>query len=373
MSQAKPTSVIEQYEAAVLTGSVRADDAQRRAAQALDKLLDQEQSPAPRRRLFGFLPAAGTSSAKNAGLYLWGDVGRGKSMLMDMFVAAVAHQRPTRRIHFHAFMLDVHKRLFAYRQRHGGEEVIESVSRDIADEVRVLCLDELQVTDVADAMILSRLFSELIDQGVVTVFTSNRPPQQLYQGGLQREQFITFIELLQKRMVILELGGAQDYRLAQHRSLEKQYMYPNDGAADDFLLSSWQMLTAGAKNEEVRLSNDGRILRVEKQVPGVAWLTFDELCKRPLGASDYLMLAKLYHTILLQGIPAMKPEDRNEAKRFVTLIDALYDHRVKLVATADTAPDGIYAHGDGNFEFHRTVSRLIEMQSDNYLALAHIA
>jgi cell division protein ZapE len=372
MSQAKPHSVLEQYEQLIAAGTIRSDMGQYRVAKALDTLLQhlKETSVPPARR--GLLGLLAKTVPLNAGLYLWGDVGRGKSMLMDMFVAAASPLRATMRVHFHAFMLDVHKRLFLYRQKNGSD-ALERVTAEIAQEIRVLCLDEFQVSDVADAMILSRLFAGLMDAGVVTVFTSNRPPHELYQGGLQREQFLQFVALLKTRMVMLELGGAEDYRMAQHRSLARRYVYPDDGSADDFLLESWRVLTGNAASEPIKLSNDGRILRVEKQAQGIAWLTFEELCTRPLGASDYLMLARLFHTILLQGIPQLMPEDRNEAKRFVTLIDALYDHRVKLVATAATEPDSIYAFGDGNFEFHRTVSRLHEMQGDSYLKLAHIA
>ena len=306
-----------------------------------------------------------------SGLYLWGNVGRGKSMLMDMFVEVIKKTKKTRRIHFHAFMLDVHKRLFAYRRTDPGE-ALERIIQEIAREVEVLCLDEFQVSDVADAMILARLFSGLMDAGVVTVFTSNRPPKELYQGGLQRDQFLKFVDVLMARTPMVELNGPEDYRLTQLKAIARSYMYPRDAKADDFLLASWKTLTGGVPSEPIKLSNEGRILHVDKQVNGIAWFTFPELCVRPLGASDYLMIARLYHTVLLQGIPRLAPEDRNEAKRFVTLVDALYDHRVKLIATAETAPHDIYAHGDGTFEFHRTVSRLIEMQSEAYLGLPHI-
>ncbi len=331
-----------------------------------DQLVDAE-SPR-KKRLFSVV----RPTPKAAGLYVWGDVGRGKSMLMDLFVDEIKQLCPTRRVHFHAFMRDVHQRMFAYRQHHEGE-VIEHVIRDIAREARLLCLDELQVTDVADAMILARLFAGLMDAGVSIVFTSNRPPRQLYQGGLQREQFLKFVTLLEARMPMVEVNGAQDYRLAQMKALSRTYMFPRNSDSDDFLLTSWNMLTGGAASEPMRITVDGRILRVDKQVHGVAWLTFAELCLRPLGASDYLELATLFHTILLQGIPCLTPEDRNEAKRLATLIDTLYDCRVKLIATAETAPKEIYASGDGTFEFGRTVSRLIEMQSEAYLALPHAA
>ncbi len=311
-------------------------------------------------------------SVEANGLYLWGDVGRGKSMLTDMFVSAIKSQRKTRRVHFHAFMLEVHQRLHAFRQVASEERLMPQLIEAIASECSVLCLDEMQVHDVTDAMILSKLFFGLMDAGIAVLFTSNRPPRELYQGGLQRDQFLKFVDVLEARIPIVELTSPTDYRLQQLKSMERTYCYPCDAAADDFLLDSWNRLTGGAESEPLRIDVQGRTLRVDKHSQGIAWLTFDELCVRPLGANDYIQLAKVCHTVLLQGIPALSPEYRNEAKRFVTLIDALYEARVKLIATAATAPEDIYPAGDGNFEFHRTVSRLMEMQSETYLALPHL-
>lgn len=357
-----------QYHRAVASGQLQADPAQEKAAEAMDTLYRQL-TATPRKRLFGLLPG---KEMPRSGLYLWGDVGRGKSMLMDLFFADIKKIKKARRAHFHAFMLDVHKRLHAFRQGRAEQDLMPQLIAELAGETQVLCLDEMQVHDVTDAMILSRLFTGLWDAGVVVVFTSNRHPRDLYQGGLQRDQFLQFVDVLEQHMPIVELAGAVDYRLQQLKSMERTYMYPRDAAADDFLLDSWNRLTGGAASEPLRLDVQGRTLRIDKHYNGIAWLTFAELCVRPLGANDYLELAKVCHTLLLQGIPALSPEYRNEAKRFVTLIDALYDHRVKLVATAATAPEAIYPAGDGNFEFHRTVSRLMEMQSDTYLALPHL-
>lgn len=364
MSQAKPDGFLSVYEAAVASGALKSDPAQRKAAEAFATLYDQlfEPSTPLKRRWLGLLSAA----TKPTGLYIWGDVGRGKSMLMDLFVSEIKKHIPTRRVHFHAFMRDVHKRLFAYRQNH-GDHVMEHVIAELAHESKLLCLDELQVSDVTDAMILQKLFSGLMDAGITVVFTSNRPPKDLYQGGLQREQFVKFIELLQARMPIVKIDSAEDYRLAKLKAMNRTYMYPRNEAADDFLCESWNNLTHGAPNEPLRIEVDGRILRVDKHANGVAWMTFAELCMRPLGAGDYLELCKYCTALILQGIPKLTKEDRNEAKRFVTLIDTLYDTRVKLIATAETSPDAIYEAGDGNFEFQRTVSRLIEMQSETYL------
>ena len=353
------------YEQALASGAIKPDPAQRRAAQMLQQLLTQE--PDTTKSWF-WQKKAPTKS----GLYMYGDVGRGKSMVMDLFFEMAKQHAKARRIHFHAFMLDVHKRMFAFRQVHQGE-VIEHVIKEIAEETQILCLDELQVTDVADAMILARLFAGLMDAGVVVVFTSNRKPRDLYQGGLQRDQFLKFVDILEARMPLVEINGQNDYRLAKLKSLSKTFVYPCDADGDDFLMNSWSTLTEGAANEPLRIEVDGRVLRVDKQTHGVAWLTFHELCSRALGASDYLALAKQCHTILLQGIPKMTQTERNEAKRFVTLIDTLYDTRTKLIATAATSPEDLYPAGDGAFEFHRTVSRLHEMQSEPYWALPHIA
>lgn len=369
MSNRQVSPFLADYHCAVNSGKLQADPAQLHAAEALGALYGELMELTPKKRLFGLL---GTERPPAPGLYLWGDVGRGKSMLMDRFVAAVKKKKKTRRVHFHAFMLDVHKRLFAFRQLSGGGDLLPKLIAELVEETQVLCLDEMQVHDVTDAMILSQLFAGLLDHGVAVVFTSNRHPRDLYQGGLQREQFLEFVALLEARMPIVELKSPIDYRLQQLKSMAQTYKYPCNAESDDFLLDSWTRLTGGECSEPLRIDVQGRVLRVDKHCKGIAWLTFDELCVRPLGANDYLELARFCHTVLLQGIPALSPEYRNEAKRFVTLIDALYDHRVKLIATAATAPQEIYPSGDGNFEFHRTVSRLMEMQSETYLALAHL-
>ena len=370
MTNTQASAFMAQYHRAVASGKLQADPAQEKAAESLGALYTELVEQAPRKRLFGLLPAP-TKTAP--GLYIWGDVGRGKSMLMDMFVATIAPKKKTRRAHFHAFMLDVHKRLFAFRQVAAAHDVLPQLIDNIDNETELLCLDEMQVSDVTDAMILSRLFAGLMDAGVAVVFTSNRAPRDLYQGGLQRDQFLLFVDLLEARVPIIELASPTDYRLQQLKAMERTFVYPNDSAADDFLLDTWTKLTGGACSDPLRIDVQGRTLRVDKHCNGTAWLTFEELCVRALGAADYLELAAFCHTVLLQGIPALSPEYRNEAKRFVTLIDALYEQRVKLIATAATAPQDIYPAGDGNFEFHRTVSRLMEMQSETYLALAHHA
>jgi cell division protein ZapE len=369
MSQAKLNNVIAAYEKRLAEATLKADAQQRKAAEAFELLYQQLTLPeSPLKWRWLRRKAAVTHPA---GLYIWGDVGRGKSMLMDLFVSCIEKHKATRRIHFHAFMRDVHQRIFAYRNTQSGD-ALEQVITDLAREHQLLCLDELQITDVTDAMIVSRLFEGLMERGVTVVFTSNRAPDGLYQSGLQREQFLKFVAFIKARLSIIEIKSPHDYRLAQLKAMKQTYMFPRNEASDDFLLASWNTLTHGLANEPLRIMVDGRTLRVDKHTHGVAWLTFAELCMRPLGAGDYLELCKYCHTILLQGIPRLTREDRNEAKRFVTLVDTLYDHRVKLIATAETAPDGIYEAGDGTFEFSRTVSRLIEMQSEAYLGLGKV-
>jgi cell division protein ZapE len=308
------------------------------------------------------------TSVKN-GLYVWGGVGRGKSMVMDLFMHCIKPHIPSKRVHFHAFMLDVHKRLHAFRQMESGDDLMPKLIANIAAEQRVLCLDEFEVHDVTDAAILARLFGGLLQAGICVIFTSNRAPHDLYPGGLQRDQFLRFVDdILTPNITIFALNGQEDYRLKQMLALKTTYYYPRNEAADSFLLESWAQLTQNAESEPISIEVNGRILKVEKHVHGFAWLTFNELCLRPLGVSDYLALSQELHTVLLQGIPPLSAEQRNEARRFVMLIDALYDHRIKCLFTAQTPPEGIYAHGDGNFEFARTVSRLKEMQSAKYLA-----
>jgi len=362
----KQLTPLQRYEYELAQDNLAPDLAQRAAAEAFEGLYQYVALKAK----YGIFRRLAGNGNHARGIYLWGDVGRGKSMLMDIFVESVSPLKPTRRMHFYAFMRDVHARLHAFRQLDSAGDVLPRVIREIASETQILCLDEFQVTDVTDAMILSRLFTGLIDAHVVLVFTSNRHPRDLYQGGLQREQFLQFVsDVVEARLEIHELASPNDYRLKQLIALDRTYMYPRDGMADDFLMKSWQCLTHGAASQPLILKVHGRTIEVEKHFDGVAWLHFAELCVRPLGPNDYLELAHSIRTLLLQGIPALTREQRNEAKRFVALIDTLYDCRVKLICTAATPPEGIYAEGDGSFEFARTVSRLHEMQSEAYLAL----
>lgn len=364
IAEAETSTPLARYEALCANGTLTHDDAQLRLMHKLDGLF-KALTHTEKRRFWHLF----RKPTRPGGMYIWGDVGRGKSMAMDIFVDVISMKLPTKRVHFHAFMLDVHKRLHAFRSVSAGSDVMPQLITQLAGEHAILCLDEFQVHDVTDAAILARLFGGLLEAGICVIFTSNRAPHALYPNGLQREQFLRFVdEVVMARMEIVQLDSPEDYRLKQLASFEKTYIYPRNLAADEHLLGCWQTLTHNATSVPLGLEVQGRILRIDKHVNGIAWLTFAELCMRPLGASDYLEITRVIHTLILQGIPALSPEQRNEAKRFVTLIDTLYDHKIKCIFSAETPPEGIYAHGYGSFEFARTVSRLHEMQSTKYLA-----
>jgi cell division protein ZapE len=349
------------------TGIIRADPAQQRAIARLQLLHDalSEHSPPARRGLWARLAGAERASSAPRGLYLWGPVGRGKSMLMDLFFAAapVANKR---RVHFHAFMLEVHDRL--ERERRGGtREPVAKVAADLASGARLLCFDEFQVNDIADAMILERLFRALLDAGTVVVATSNRQPDRLYEGGLQRERFLPFIALLQRRLDPLELDSGRDYRLSRMMG-KPVYHWPLDSAAHEALAAAFAALTDNMPGASETLVVQERPLVVPKSARNVAWFRFDELCARPLAAADYLAIAERFAAVILEGISRLEPRQRNEARRFHILIDALYEARTLVIASAAGPPEEIYPEGDGAWEFHRTLSRLSEMQSEDYIA-----
>jgi cell division protein ZapE len=362
--------VAERYAALVAAGELKADPDQERAAAAIDRFaIDLGQTRT------GFLSRLfGRETPALSGVYLWGGVGRGKSMLMDLAFDSI-DVTPKRRTHFHAFMLEVHQRLREARKGEEGDPVLR-VAADIAEDVRFLAFDEMMVTNPADAMIMSRLFTALIDEGVGIVTTSNRPPSDLYKDGLNRQLFLPFIALIEARMKVLPLNGPTDYRLDRLQGLDT-WLVPNGPDATEKLREAFFRLTdypvedsAHVPSEELEVGG-GRTLHVPKSLKGVAVFSFKRLCGEPRGAADYLAIARRFHTVISVGIPVMTREMRNEAARFVTLIDALYEHRVKLLAAADAEPDGLYPAGDGNFEFQRTVSRLEEMQSRDYLEAGH--
>ena len=357
------------YAALVAAGELKPDEDQKRAVQALDRFGRDAASQDG-----GFLKKLFGKKEPPRGVYLWGGVGRGKSMLMDLAFDNLDIE-PKRRTHFHAFMLEVHGLLREARKSEEGDPVIR-VAEQIAEEVKFLAFDEMMVTNSADAMIMSRLFTAMIDEGVAIVTTSNRPPRDLYKDGLNRELFLPFIDLIERTMDVLPLNGPTDYRLDRMRGLDT-WLVPNGPEATEKLSAAFFQLTDHPVEDRAKVPAEeldvggGRKLHVPKSLKGVAVFSFKRLCGEARGASDYLAVARRFHTVIIVGIPILTREMRNEAARFVTLIDALYEHRVKLLAAADAEPAGLYPSGDGRFEFDRTVSRLEEMQSADYIGEGH--
>lgn len=363
---------LKALEEKVERGELRFDPRQRAAAERLDRLAAElaTREPAPPRRSGGLLARllghrAGPAAAPPRGLYIHGDVGRGKSMLMDLFVekAPVASKR---RVHFHEFMLGVQKRLHAMRRAGGGQDPLRRLAAELAREQRLLCFDEFHVVDIADAMILGRLFEGLFEEGVVVVATSNWPPRRLYENGLNRDRFLPFIDLLLERVDVVALDGPVDYRLSRLRDMPV-YLSPLGPFATRRLEAIFRTLADGAEGAPEEVEVGTRRLRVPRAAGGTAMFEFGDLCARALGAADYLALTGRYHTLMIADVPLLTPDRRNEARRFMTLVDALYERRVMLVASAEAPPERLYPQGDGAFEFQRTVSRLMEMQSADWL------
>lgn len=366
------SDLLGRYDRLIAAGELQPDPDQRRAVDCLADIGQALEERPPRASLFR--RALGKQPEPVRGAYLWGGVGRGKSMLMDLFFASVDIDTK-RRVHFHEFMLDIHDRLRAERAEEKGDPILP-VAEAVREGARLLALDEMVVNNTADAAILSRLFTALLERGMTVVTTSNRPPTDLYKEGINRSLFVPFIDLIEARLNVVELNGPTDYRLDRLGGMPTWYV-PNGDMATDALREAFFRLTDYPPEDSENVPSEdipvpgGRSLHVPKSLKGVAVFSFKRLCGEARGAADYLAIARRYHTVIIVGIPVMGPDKRNEASRFKTLIDALYEMRVKLLAAADAEPAGLYREGDGAFEFERTASRLIEMQSADYMALGH--
>ena len=349
-------SVAAAYEAGLAAARFRPDEGQAAVVQHLDALAAQLAQAKGQ----GFLSRVfGGKAETPRGLYIHGEVGRGKTMLMDLFFAE-ARLAPKLRVHFHAFMQDVHRKLHAARQ--SSADAIAPVAKAIAAEARLLCLDEMQIADIADAMIVGRLFEGLLAAGTVIVTTSNLAPSDLYRDGLNRQLFLPFIRLIGERLDVLAIDAGADYRLGRVKAHET-FLTPLDAEADRHLQDLWMRLTDTERGESMEIDVVGRKLHVPQAAHGCARFTFGDLCTKPLGPPDFLAIAHNFRTVFIEHIPELGVAQRNEAKRFVLLIDTLYDAQVRLVASSAKAPEAIYPAGDHRFEFGRTVSRLKEMQS----------
>ena len=372
----------EALNALVAEGRLDADPAQAAAAAELTRLHEALEGYEPRSGPFGLF-----ASDPPMGAYLWGGVGTGKSLLMDLFLggAPVAKDR-RRRVHFHAFCQEAQRSITAWRRlgdparrrapnrarRAPLDDPIPHVAKGIAARAWLLCFDEFQVTDVADAMILSRLFGELWDRGTVVVATSNREPGDLYKEGLNRPLFLSFVDMLRDRCAVVRVDSGRDYRLDGLKGASV-YHTPLNVETEAAMEAAWARASVGAEAGPDALDVNGRSVPLPLVAGGAVRAGFDELCRAALGPADYLALAERFAVVVLDGVPSLTPEDRNEAARFVALIDALYEHRCKLVVSAAAPPDELYRAGDGAFEFSRTASRLHEMQTEAYLAQPHRA
>jgi cell division protein ZapE len=370
---------LPRYRHLLATGALATDPSQALAIERLQdlwaKLRGYDPVPETGGGLFGRLlrrkPADWAPDSRPNGLYLVGEVGRGKSMLMDLFFETATVPR-RRRIHFHAFMQEAHRRIHAWRAANpDGTDPVPPLATAIAADAALLCFDELQINDIADAILLGRLFEALFARGVVVVATSNTRPDDLFAGRPGRDAFLPFIRILNRHLDLLILDGEQDWRRHNLRS-ERVWIVPAGARAEREIDAVFTRLTAGARIQPDRLIIAGRTLDVAIAANGVARFDFAELCGTPRGAGDYLALATHFNTLIIDGVPALSPDNHDVARRFITLVDALYEHRVKLIASADAEPDALYRRGEGASAFERTASRLQEMQTAEYLALPHL-
>ena len=359
----KQSKFQQHYGARLEAGAIEPDAAQALAVAALANLSDALRSWRPKRSKL-LTALFGGASVRPRGLYIHGKIGRGKTMLMDLFFETAPISRK-RRIHFHAFMAEAHDMIGAARQSHAGDP-LSMVARRIADRTALLCFDEMHITDIADAMILGRLFKGLFESGVVVVATSNMAPGDLYRNGLNRQLFLPFIGLMQAHMDVIELAADKDFRLHKLAG-KRRYFSPLGAAADQEMDRLWLQLGGGLPAQAATLKVKGRALVVPKSLARMARFRFDELCARPLGPLDYLAIAQSYDTIFMDHLPILTPDRRNEARRFINLVDTLYDNQISLIVSAEAEADAIYKTGDGAALFERTVSRLIEMRCDDYL------
>lgn len=379
MPNEKTARVAELYAARLAAGDISSDPAQAAVVKEFARLeLELRQHVmAQKSSALGWLFQRKNTAKSPRGLYIYGEVGRGKSMLMDLFFESLP-DKSKRRAHFHAFMGDVHERIFREREAQKTKprknaDPIAVVAAELASEAKVLCFDEFSVTDIADAMILGRLFEKLFADGVVVVTTSNVAPKNLYAGGLNRALFLPFIDMIRERMKVLNLDFPTDYRMEKLEGVSTWHC-PLGQEADAAVEAAWARIVGPLGSTPGELQLKGRTLKVPQMGHGAARFSFSDLCEKPLGPNpDYLTIARQFHTVVLEHIPVMRPEQRNEAKRFISLIDTLYDANVKLVASAEVMPDDLYVGADGTeaFEFARTVSRLTEMRSEEYMARPH--
>jgi cell division protein ZapE len=358
-------SPLARYNARVEAGEASHDEAQAAVAERLGVLADALKTWRPANGGWSLSKLFAAKHPPPRGLYIHGKVGRGKTMLMDLFYDTVTFA-PKRRIHFHEFMAETHDRIARARKTVDGDP-LPHVANAIADEAQLLCFDELHVTDIADAMILGRLFKGLFGRQVVMVATSNQPPRGLYPNGLNRQLFLPSIDLIEQHMDVIELGSAKDFRLEKLAG-QPLYFTPANSDPRRALRAAFTRLTGVWKGKPMKLDVKGRELVVPEAARGVAFFTFDDLCAKPLGSLDYLHIANAFHTVIIEGVPKLPPEKRNEARRFITLIDTLYDGRIGLIISAEAEPDQLYPAGDAAVLFERTVSRLTEMRSEAYLA-----